>query len=212
MFAKSAWSGAELELARFTITAEGYDVEFDGNSVDSAAMETDISSACLRFDVIASTQLGAGEGAETSTFYLYDWNETIVASEIITWTTSNNGGNGTSVSFLFEEDDVTVPSGTTKEFHIDLKSSDLVDIIKTDEYIYMQLRNDDGENLATGNATAFWGQGVYDIVWDDGTHEEGIGASDDNWTPERRFGMPALIKNVGPLPITFRTLRGTGTP
>lgn len=198
VFAKSAWSGAELELARFTITAEGGDVFFDG----SAGTEDDIASACLRFDVVASST-GAGAADATGDLFLYDWNENIVASvDDMTW------GNGTavaSVSFVFEELDVTIPGGTTKEFHVNIGSADLSDFVKTDEYIYLQLRNDDGGDLATGSMN-FGGR---DIVWDDKTNEEGISGTGD---PEERFGMPQLIKNIGPLPITFRTLRGTAAP
>ncbi|MBD3282250.1 MAG: hypothetical protein GF387_01425 [Candidatus Portnoybacteria bacterium] len=205
VFAKSAWDGGETELARFTITAEGYDVFFDGIDGHDTGDEEDIATACLAFDVIASTTLGAGEDSETSTFYLYDWNETIVSSDAITWNTTNNAGNGTSISFAFEESDVTIPEGTTKEFHVDIKSADLTDIQKTDEYIYLQLKNDDGDNRATGSM----GFGERNIVWDDGTADEGISGQGD---PEERFGMPELIKNIGPLPITFRTYRGTATP
>jgi hypothetical protein len=51
--------------------------------------------------------------------------------------------------------------------------------------------------------------GSRDIVFHDGSNEEGISGTGN---PESRFGMPALIKNIGPLPITFTVLRGTGTP
>ncbi|MHA1220190.1 MAG: hypothetical protein ACTSQB_00485 [Candidatus Heimdallarchaeota archaeon] len=203
VFAKGAWSGAELELARFTITAEGGDVFFDGTS--GAADVADLASACLKFDVVASST-GAGASDASGDLFLYDWNENIVASiDDVTW---GNGSAVVSVSFVFEEKDVTIPSGTTKELHIDVGAADLADFVKTDEYIYLQLRNDDGGNLATGSM-AF---GQRDIVWDDLTNEEGISIGDEGGDPEERFGMPALIKNVGPLPITFRTLRGTAAP
>jgi len=194
VFAKSAWSGAEAELARFTITAEGYDVVFDG----TAGTEVDIASACLRFDVIASSTDEA-----TGELTLYDWNENILASSgTHTWGT----GAVTSISFVFEKKDVTIPAGTTKEFHIDVAAADVSgDFLKQDEYVYLQLRNDDGGNLATGSM----GFGERDIVWHDGTKEEGISGGGD---PDLRYGMPGLIKNIGPLPITFRTIRGTGTP
>lgn len=198
IFAKGAWSSAELELARFTITAVGYDVIFDG----TAGTEDDIASACLKFDLIASSS----DNGLTGDLFLYDWNETIVASnQTVSWGT---GGGVASVTFAFEEDDVTVPGGTTKEFHIDLGPADVTDFVKTDEYIYLQLRNDDGGDLATGSM----GFGERDIVWHDGTAEEGITTVDGDASAESRFGMPGLIKNVGPLPITFRTLRGTGAP
>jgi len=198
IFAKSAWSGAELELARFTITAEGYDVFFDGTA-DAAAV-ADLASACLRFDIIASSTDDA-----TGALTMYDWDENIIASSgTVTW----GAGSGTSVSFVFEERDATIPAGTTKEFHIDMAAADVADFVKTDEYVYLQLRNDDGGSLATGSM-AF---GQRDIVWDDGSNEEGISTGDEGGDPEERFGMPALIKNIGPLPITFRTLRGTASP
>ena len=67
---------------------------------------------------------------------------------------------------------------------------------------------DDGGDLATGSM----GFGLRDIVWHDGTAEEGITTADGDASAESRFGMPDLVKNIGPLPITFRTLRGTGSP
>lgn len=191
IFAKEAWSGGELEMARFSITAAGYDVIFDG----TAGTENDIASACLGFDFIASSTDDA-----TGSLALYDWNENIVASSgTITW-----GSGITSVSFVFEERDITIPAGTTKVFHIDMSGADIADFSCTDEYIYSQLRNDNGGDLATGSM----GFGQRNIVYHDGTNGEGISGQGD---PELRLGMPALIKNIGPLPINFRTLRGTGS-
>jgi len=193
VFAKTAWSGSELEMARFTITAVGHDIVFAG----TAGIEADLASACLRFDVLASSTTGT-----SGDLTLYDWNEDILASaDDVTW----GVGAGTSVSFLFEEKDATVPSGTTKEFHIDLATADLADFPTENEYLFLQLRNDDGGDLATGAM----GFGQRDIVFHDGTHEEGINSSASyDANAELRFGMPALIKNIGSLPITFRTLRG----
>ncbi|MBU3923251.1 hypothetical protein KJ684_03410, partial [Patescibacteria group bacterium] len=194
VFAKVAWSGAEAELARFSITAVGYNVVFDG----TAGTEADYASAALRFDILASST-----DAATGSLTLYDWNENVLSSAgTVTW------GDGTlgSVSFVFEEKDATITAGLTREFHIDLGSADISgDFLKTDEYVYLQLRNDDGGNLATGSM----GFGERDIVYGDETNEEGISGQGD---PEARFGMPALIKNIGPIPITFRILRGTSTP
>ncbi|MBU4284982.1 hypothetical protein KKF60_00585 [Patescibacteria group bacterium] len=196
VFAKVS-STATNELARFTITAVGYDVVFDG----TAGTEIDIASACLRFDVVASTTDDA-----TVNLYLYDWNENIVASREALGSLT---GSVTSVSFVFEEKDVTIPSGTTRELHVDLAAADAsTDFLKTDEFIYLQLRNDDGGNLATGSM----GFGERDIVWHDSTAEEGISTVDGDASAESRYGMPSLIKNIGPLPITFTILRGTATP
>jgi len=198
VFAKVS-STASNELARFSITAVGGDVVFDGSS----GTEDDIASACLRFDVLASTT-----DTGSLNIYLYDWNENVLASKEA-WAADGDGnvldGTVTSVSFVFEEKDATVPSGTTKEFHVDLAAADVTDFLKTDEYIYLQLRNDDGGSLATGSM----GFGDRDIVYGDATNEEGISGQGD---PELRFGMPALIKNIGPLPITFTVIRGTSTP
>ena len=192
VFAKEAWSGSEAELARFSITAVGYDVIFENNDDLSG-----LGSAALSFDVIASSTDNA-----TGTLTLYDWNENIVASTTtITW----GSGSGTRGNFLFEVRNVTVPQDTTKTFHVDLSSADLSDFQKTDEYVYLQLKNDLGGSLATGSMTS----GNRNIIYHDGSNEEGISGQGD---PEARFGMPALIKNIGPLPITFRTLRGTATP
>ncbi|MBU3923044.1 hypothetical protein KJ684_02300, partial [Patescibacteria group bacterium] len=102
--------------------------------------------------------------------------------------------------------DATITAGLTREFHIDLGSADISgDFLKTDEYVYLQLRNDDGGDVATGSMSF----GARDIVYGDETNEEGISGQGD---PESRFGMPAFIKNIGSIPITFRTLRGTATP
>jgi hypothetical protein len=197
VFAKVATT-ATNELARFTITAVGYDVIFDGVTND---LGDDITSACLRFDVIASTN-----DANTLNFYLYDWNEVVLASREAQAYVAGQGYNGTltSISFEFEENDATVPAGLTKEFHIDLAAADVYDFVETDESIYLQLRNDDGGVLATGSMN-FGGR---DIVWHDGTNEEGISGQSD---PESRFGMPSLIKNIGIIPITFTQIRGTTT-
>jgi len=200
VFAKVS-STASNELARFTITAVGYDLIFDGIADSS---ETDVVSAALRFDVVASSTDNA-----SINLYLYDWNENIVASREALQEGSTYGfkGDVTSVSFKFEERDVTVPSGTTKEFHVDLAAGDVsTDFLKTDEYIYLQLRNDDpSTNLATGSMSF----GERDVVWHDGSNEEGISGGGD---PESRFGMPSLIKNIGPLPITFTIIKGTAAP
>lgn len=195
VFAKEAWSGGESELARFSITAVGYDVIFDGQ--DSADL-TEFASAGFQFDVMASSTLGA-----TGDLTLYDADGNVYASaSAITW----GGGTGTTTKFLFEEKDLTIGNGTTKVLHIDLSGADISDFDNTDEYIYLQLKNDDGANLATG--TMGWTE--RNIVYGDGTAGEGI--SEGTEDPDLRFGMPAIIKNIGPLPITFRTLRGVVNP
>jgi len=212
VFAKEAWSGGELELARFSITAVGYDVLFDG--FDDAY---ELGSAALQFDIIASSTDAASIGLT-----LYDWNENIVSSVSGFYSPDAGALDGfdgtvTSTSFLFEVKDTTIPTDTTKTFHVDLSGADLSDFSKTDEYIYLQLKNDDGGNIATGNytagataleemATQGFGFGNYNVVYQDGSNNEGISGLG---SPEDRFGMPTLIKNIGPLPVTFRTLRGT---
>jgi len=209
VFAKEAWSGGELELARFSITAVGYDVVFDGT--DDTPFAGQISSAALQFDVVASSTDNA-----TIDLTLYDWNENILSSRSAYQDVSGDGFDGStaSISFLFEVKSATIPSGTTKTFHVDIGGGDLSDFSRTDEYIYLQLKNDDGGNLATGSSsntdigevsTKSFDTSAYNVVWYDGTLDEGI----TNWPTEKRIGMPALIKNIGPLPITFRTLRGT---
>jgi hypothetical protein len=206
VFAKEAWSGGELELARFSITAVGYDVIFDGD--DDASY---LASAALSFDVIASASAGTSSGILT----LYDWSENIVASTTaITW---GNGSSTTRANFTFEVRDTTVPQDTTKVFHVDLAASDLSDFIKQDEYLYLQLKNDKGANLATSGwtgdadeqATNSFASGYQNVVYHDGSNMEGISAAKSS--PEKRFGMPSLIKNIGSFPFTFRTLRGTAT-
>lgn len=208
VFAKKAWSGGELEMARFTITAEGYDVVFTGTEGNSQGNLFEIASAALRFGVVASSTDGAAID-----LILYDWNENIVAS-VDEWyadagvssVVDGFSGEAASVTFSFEVNDVTIPNGTTKEFHVDLGGADIAEFNKTDEYIYLELKNDATAfgNLATGDMD----YGEHFVVWHDGTNEEGIGGDGD---PELRYGMPEDVLGIG-LPITFRTLRGTGTP
>ena len=202
VFAKEATT-TEYELARFSITAVGYDIVFDGVAQDA---QEDIGSACLRFDVIASTN-----DAATLNFYLYDWNENVLASREAQAYSSGNGYNGTltSISFIFEEKDLTIPAGTTKTLHVQLDPSDVNDFIETDEKIYLQLRNDDGGSYATGSMA----YGQRDIVWHDGTNEESLsnGTYAASGDPEARYGMPSLIKNIGPLPMTFTVIQGDTT-
>jgi hypothetical protein len=200
VFAKEAWSGNELELTRFSITAVGYDVIFDGTAGSSKfnSSDTDIASADIEFAMLASSTDDA-KGALT----LYDWNDNVVASAAsVQW---NDTVYSATIPFSFEVKDVTVPQDTTKTFYVMLEGGDLTDFQKTDEYVYLQLKNDLGGSLATGTMT----YGGRNVVWGDGTNEEGISGTGD---PESRFGIPALIKNVGPFPFTFRTLRGTATP
>ena len=211
VFAKEAWSGGEAELARFDITAVGYDIVFTGND---DLLSTDIGSAALQFDIVASST-----DDESGLLYLYDWNENIISS---TTATTWGSGSGTYVTFGFEVGTsggtTTVPQDTTKTFHVDLRGADLSDFGKTDEYIYLLLKNDDGGTKATGYTTGVdadeygtksWQAGSYNIVYNDGSNMEGISGVS---SPEKRFGVPSLIKNIGPLPLTFRTLRGTAAP
>jgi len=203
VFAKVS-STAANELARFTITAVGYDVVFDGTSQVSSLSETNLTSACLRFDVIASTTADA-----TVSMYLYDWNENVLSSAEAL---GSLDGTVTSVSFQFEERDATIPVDTTKEFHIDLAAADVsTDFLKLDEFIYLQLRNDDNDGTEENLATGSWDNGSRDVVWHDGTNEEGL-SSTTSPDAELRYGMPALIKNIGSLPITFTIIKGSATP
>jgi len=205
VFAKSAWSGVETELARFTITATGYDVFFNGDN-DNAVLG-DIGSASLRFDVIASSGQADAATSESGTLTLYDWTEAVVSSDSVIYGLFTADSTDTSTSFGFEMKDITIPSGTTKEFHIDLAGSDLSDFDQLDEYIYLKFSNDaaDFANLATDT----WSTPLRSVVWDDGTLEEGLGAAN---SADGRYGMPEDIMNIGTLPLLFRTLRGTAAP
>ena len=227
VFAKKSWSGAETELARFTITAEGGKSIFDNTDwAETTGVAADTpddayfsgtnrpASAYLEFEVIAS----AGDVTEASTastsFYLYDWNENIIASvpyayvgyPSLTDATRDNFGAVTTIGFHFEElaADLVVPAGETKEFHVDIGGEDLTDFDNTDEYIYLKLNADTGEDIATvSNRGLLW------FVFDDDTSEEGISIQGD---PEERFSMPQDVKNIGSFPLIFRTLRGNVTP
>jgi len=138
----------------------------------------------------------------------YDWEQEIVSSKTVYYGPAfDDGSVDTSASFAFEVKDATIPAGTTKEFHIDLKGSDLTDFDNTDEYIYLKFSNDAAAfgDIATGDMDAH----QRSVVWHDGTNEEGISGEGD---PESRFGMPEDIRNVGSLPLLFRTLRGNTSP
>jgi len=224
-FEKSAWSGDNLELARFSVTALGYDVTFDGSSstgmfegaVNTTAegYTTDpVVSASLEFDVIAS-----GTDSTLQTLYLYDWNNSIISSvsdvilshadsltEAIASANTTCSANElaatgfetclTSVSFEFE-----VPTTATIIPQGVTKTFYIMldnanDFNNTDEYIYLKLNQNEG--AADGNSN-------YDncsIVWYDGSDDEG-------GTFEHRICMPANMKNIGAFPFTFRTLTGT---
>ncbi|MFH1129231.1 MAG: hypothetical protein V1686_00630 [Patescibacteria group bacterium] len=198
-FEKVAWSGDNLELARFSITAIGYDVTFDGTSSDGMTLNTDtVVSASLEFDVMAS-----GTDETTQTYYLYDWNNNIVSSVSAVKTshadniTENDANYITSISFQFEEasNAIIIPQGTTKTFYVMLDNAN--DFNNCDEYIYLKLNQNEGAIDANSN---------YDncsVVWYDGTDDEGGNSF------EHRICMPASIKNIGAFPFTFRSLTGT---
>lgn len=185
-FAKEAWSGDPLELARFSITAGGYDVIFDGTSSDG--YPDSVVSASLEFDVIAS-----GTDGETQTFYLYNQSNVIISSVS---DVSTSDATITSISFQFEEPTVAtiIPQGTTRTFYVMLDIA--TDFNNTDEYIYLKMNQDEGD--VTANAD-------YDncsIVWYDGSNDEGLAVF------EHRICMPANMMNIGAFPFTFRTLTG----
>jgi hypothetical protein len=197
-FEKIAWAGDPLELAKFSITAVGYDVTFDGTSSDGMNTYTDsVVSASLEFEVMAS-----GTDATTQTFYLYNSVNAIVSSvsDVLTsnadGVTENDATGITSISFQFEEPTVAtvIAQGTTRTFYVMLDNA--VDFNNTDEYIYLKLNQNEGDVTANAN---------YDncsIVWYDGSNDEGI------TTFEHRICMPANMMNIGAFPFTFRTLTG----
>jgi len=213
VFAKVAWSGGETELARFSITAVGWDVIFKNTDIDTTDGanfngSTTPASAYLEFDVIAS----GTDGASTS-FYLYDWNEVVLSSApnagvydpACTEFDSNDLSCVATIGFHFETGNYTrtIAKDQTREFHINIDGADITDFNHSDEYIYLKLTGDEGGNLATGSPLD------RTIIYDDDTAEEGISGGGD---PEERFMVPGDIKNIGPLPLIFRTLRGTVTP
>lgn len=215
VFAKVAWGGGETELARFSITAIGGDIIFKNTQFDNATIggsayfdgSTAPASAYLEFDVIAS-----GTDNASTSFYLYDWTETIVSSVRYAGvyrpgtTEFDAYSNVATIGFHFEELTTAkiIPAGVTKEFHIDIDGADWGEFNHSDEYIYLKLTGDEGGNLATGSPMNRI------IIYDDDTNAEGI--ADQNKDDAERFMMPGGIKNIGPLPITFRTLRGTVAP
>ncbi len=214
VFAKVAWAGDETELARFSITAVGEDIIFKNTDFDSGwganfDGSTTPASAYLEFDVIAS-----GTDTESSSFYLYDWTETVISSVpnagVYEPGTTQYDGSVATIGFHFENDSYnkTITGGTTREFHINIDGADITDFDNSDEYIYLKLTGDEGGTWATGSADDRI------IIYHDDTSEEGIsgGSLEHSGDPEERFMMPGGVKNIGPLPITFRTLRGTVAP
>ena len=208
VFAKKAWSGDTNELARFTITADGYDVSFNGKDTDGMGdFNESLASPALEFDVIAS-----GTEATTQTLYLYDWNNTIVSSVsgglVNADITTENAVDGsescnnasydclTTISFQFEEAStpVVIPEGTTKEFYIMIDNS--LDFNNQDEYIQLKLMQDEGAADAVS---------AYDncsIIWYDSTE-------DTKTQSVKGICMPPDMKGIGPLPLSFRLLGGT---
>ena len=200
VFAKKAWSGDANELARFTITAEGYDITFDGtDSADDGFYNEDdtVVSAGLEFDVIAS-----GTDDTTQIITLYDWNNDAVSSvsglklssaDLVT--ENADAGFTTTVSFHFEEASsaVIIPEGTTKEFYIMIDNG--VDFNNQDEYIQLKLFQNAG---VAGGATT----DNCSIVFYDGTDDEGT-------TFEHAICMPANTSGLGDFPMSFRLLQGS---
>ncbi len=205
---KVAWSGDELELARFSVTAMGDNVIFGYDADDGYNSIGDtLVSAAFEFEVISS-----GTDDDTSTLYLYDWNNNIVSSTGAVGldqgaSTSENdivSSELTTIAFGFEEmtADLTITKNTTKTFYVMLDAGDLADFNHSDEYIYLKWENSNGESSATvSQANSF------DIVYEDGSDDEA-----ESTEVEHRIGIPANIKNIGSFPMSFRTLRGTLNP
>ena len=225
-FEKVAWSGDNLELSRFSITALGYDVSFDGTdaaNLGSGYTVTDVASevwtqdsvvsSAIEFDVIAS-----GTDSTAQTLYLYDWNNSIVSSvsnvtlshadavvESISTASSTCSitEDGTileacitSVSFQFEKASNATIIPKDNTKTFYVMLDNATDFNNTDEYIYLKLNQNEGAAGANSD---------YDncsIVWYDGSNDEG-------GTFLHRICMTANMKNIGAFPFTFRTLTGT---
>ena len=205
---KVAWSGDELELARFGITAIGGDVTFGYDAADAynSIGDTMVSSG-FEFEVISS-----GTDDDTSTLYLYDWSNNIISSTGAAGldqgaSCSENditSNELTTIAFGFEEmtSDLTITKGVTKTFYVMLDSGDLADFNHSDEYIYLKWLNSNGLDSATvSNPNGF------DILYWDRSDDEA-----ESTEVEHRIGIPRNIKNIGSFPISFRTLRGTLNP
>lgn len=228
VFAKKAWSGDINELARFTITAEGYDVTFDGTSSDGGWVAAeghptydDVVSAALEFTVIAS-----GTQSTAQRLYLYDWNNDIISSvyditlshaDAVAENISSSDstcdvadgstfeGCLTTVSFAFEEASsaVVIPQNTTKEFYIMIDNT--VDFNNQDEYLQLKLMQDEGDITgAPGGSNNTFDQDNCGIVWYDGTDDEATRAEF-----EHAICMPSNIEGIGDFPMSFRLLQGT---
>jgi hypothetical protein len=208
LVAKEAWSGDELELARFSVTAVGGDVTFgyDADDVYNSIGDVMVSSG-FEFEVISS-----GTDDNTSTLYLYDWNNNIISStgaveldEAASCSENDIAENMlTTVSFGFEEmtSDLTITKGVTKTFYVMLDSGDLADFNNSDEYIYLKWLNSNGPNSATISAAN--DASNFDILYWDRSDDEA-----ESRVIEHRIGIPKNIKDIGSFTVSFRTLRGT---
>ncbi len=215
VFAKKAWSGDINELARFSITAQGYDVTFDGT--DSADIgfndyQDNVVSTSLEFDVIAS---GTDETDQTFSLYRADTNEVVSSvsdvrtshADAMVLDTDDQTYTST-ISFHFEEytSAIVIAKDATKEFYVMLDNT--VDFNNQDEYLQLKLLNDQGD-ITTNYGAAADTAATYlfsncNIVWYDGTDDEST-----RTTFEHRICMPASTRGIGDLPLSFRLLQGT---
>ncbi len=209
VFAKKAWSGDINELARFTITAEGYDVTFDGTATDNVGFHniTDsVVSAALEFAVVAS-----GTNETTQILYLYDWNNDIISSvnglmlsHADAVTENTDGTYTTTLSFQFEEatTEVVIAKDVTKEFYIMLDNT--LDFNNQDEYIQLKIHQDEG---ATGANSDY---NNCSIVWYDDTDDETTRFSGGaGYDFHHRICMPSSMNGIGSFPMSFRLLQGS---
>ena len=233
-FEKVAWSGDNLELAKFSITATGYDVTFDGTDATnlgsnytfsdtgttSRLVSDSVVSSAIEFDVIAS-----GTDNTVQTIYLYDWNNAIISSvsgvtlshaDAVTESMASTDDNAATTCSVLDTSTLEACI-TSISFRFEAASNATVipkDVTKT-FYVMLDNANDFNNqdeyiylklNQTEGGATGYANLDNCSIVWYDSTDDEG-GAE----TFEHRICMPANTKNIGAFPITFRQLVGTSS-
>jgi len=231
-FEKVAWSGDALELAKFSVTATGYDVTFDGtdaanlgsqytkadvaSSATTKLVSDAVVSSAIEFDVIAS-----GTDNTAQTLYLYDWNNAIISSvsdvtlsHADAVTESMTSADANALTTCSVEDASTLEACITSvSFRFESASNATVIAKDTTKTFYVMLDNAQDFNNTdeyiylklNQNEGAAAGNSGYDncsVVWYDGADDEGS-------TFEHRICMPANMKNIGAFPFTFRTLTGT---
>jgi hypothetical protein len=232
-FEKVAWTGDNLELARFSITALGYDVTFDGtlatnfgsnythadvtSGATSSLVSDSVGSAAIEFDVIAS-----GTDSTLQTLYLYDWNNSILSSvsdvtlshaDAVTESmTSSDVTDGSTICSV--DDGITLEACITSvSFMFETASTVTIIPQGTTKTFYVMLDNANDFNNTDEYIYLKLNQNEGNAAGNTNRDNCSIVWSDGTNNEGGEFDdaicMPANMKNIGAFPFTFRTLTGT---